>query len=89
MLPYLAAIGILVAAALPPWTQVLILAGYVALMIAPILVLFGLRRAAGTRIEPKLRRLEAWMERQAGGATAWIVGILGFLVSANAVAALL
>lgn len=88
MLPYLVAVGILVAAALSQWTQVLILAGYVAVMIAPVLLLFCLRRAAGTRIEPRLRRLEAWMERQTGGATAWIVGILGFLVVANAVATL-
>ncbi len=89
MLPYLAAVGILVAAALPQWTQVVILAGYVVVMVAPALVLFGLRRAAGTRIEPRLRRLEVWLERQTGGATAWIVGILGFLVAANAVSTLI
>lgn len=89
MLPYLAAVGILVAAALPYWTQVVILAGYVAVMVAPVLVLWCLRRAAATRIGPKLRRLEAWMQRQTGSATAWVVGILGFLLAANAAAALL
>lgn len=88
MLPYLVAIGIVVAAALPAGTQVAILAGYVLVMVAPALALFGLRRAAGTRMEPRLQRLEAWFERTTGGATAWIVGILGFLVAADAVATL-
>jgi Sap, sulfolipid-1-addressing protein len=88
MLPYLAAVGILVAAALPAGTQVAILAGYVLVMVAPALVLFGLRRTAGTRIEPRLQRIEAWLERTTGGATAWIVGILGFLLAADAIGAL-
>lgn len=88
MLPYLAAVGILVAAALPLGTQAAVLAGYVLVMIAPALVLWGLRRAAGTRIEPKLRRLEAWMQRQTGSATAWIVGIIGFLLAWNAIGTL-
>jgi hypothetical protein len=89
MLPYLAAVGILVAAGLPAATQIAILAGYVLVMVAPALVMFGLRRAAGTRMEPRLRRLEAWMNRHTGGATtSWIVGIIGFLVAANAVAVL-
>jgi hypothetical protein len=89
MLPYLAAVGIVVAAGLPAGTQVAILAGYVLVMVAPALVLFGLRRAAGTRMEPRLRRLEARMNRHTGGSTtAWIVGIIGFFVAANAVAVL-
>src|SRR5918997_5483131 len=58
MLPYLAAVGILVAAGLPVVTSTAVLAGYVLLMIAPVVVLFAVRRAAGTRIEPRLRRIE-------------------------------
>ena len=57
-------------------------------MIAPALVLFAVRQAADSRIEPRLRRLEAWMNRHTGGATAWIVGIIGFLLAANAVGTL-
>ena len=64
------------------------LAGYVLLMIAPALVLSAVRRAASSRMEPRLRRLEAWMNARSGGTTAWIVGILGFLLAANAVATL-
>ena len=88
MLPYLAAVGILVAAALPAATQIGLLAAYVLIMVAPALALFAVRRAAGTSIEARLRRIEAWMERHTGGSTAWIVGIVGFLLAANAVAAL-
>ena len=88
MLPYLAAVGILIAAGLPTGTQVAILAGYVLVMIAPALVLFAVRQAADRRIEPRLQRLEAWINRHTGGTTAWIVGIIGFLLAANAIATL-
>ena len=88
MLPYLAAVGILVAAGLPAVASSSILAGYVLVMIAPAVVLFGLRRAAGSRMEPRLRRIEAWLNRKTGGTTAWIVGIIGFFLAANAVGTL-
>jgi hypothetical protein len=52
------------------------------------LVLFAVRRAAGSRIEPRLRRIEDWLNRRTGGSTAWIVGILGVLVAADAIAGL-
>ena len=88
MLPYLAAIGIILAAGLSGATSSVVLAGYVLVMIAPALVLFAVRRAAGSRIEPRLRRIEDWLNRHTGGSTAWIVGILGVLLAANAVGAL-
>ena len=88
MLPYLAAVGILVAAGLPVVTSTAVLTGYVLLMIAPVVVLFAVRRAAGTRIEPRLRRIEAWLNRHTSGSTAWIVGIIGLLLAANAIGVL-
>ena len=88
MLPYLAAVGILVAAGLPVVTSTAILAGYALVMIAPALAIFGIRRAAGSRIEPRLRRIEAWLNRKTGGTTAWIVGIIGVLLAVNALATL-
>ena len=88
MLPYLAAIGIILAAGLPTAAQLGVLTGYVLVMIAPALVLFAVRRAANSRMEPRLRRLEAWMNSRTGGTTAWIVGIVGFLLAANAVVTL-
>ena len=88
MLPYLAAIGIILAAGLSGATSSVVLAGYVLVMIAPALVLFAVRRAAGSRIEPRLRRIEDWLNRHTGGSTAWIVGILGVLLAVNAVGTL-
>jgi hypothetical protein len=88
MLPYLAAVGILVTAGLPTAASIAMLAGYVLVMIAPAVAMLGVRRAAGTRIEPRLRRIEAWLNRHTGNTTAWVVGILGFLVAANAVGTL-
>src|SRR5918998_1018590 len=58
MLPYLAAIGIIIAAGVPTAAQLGVLAGYVVVMVAPALVLFAVRRAARSRMEPRLRRLE-------------------------------
>ena len=84
MLPYLAAVGVLVAAGLPAAGQAAVLAGYVLVMVTPALVMFGLRRAAGSRVEPRLRRIETWLNRNTASATAWTVGIIGVLLAVDA-----
>lgn len=86
MLPYLAAVGILVAADLSRTGQLALLAGYVLVMILPALMLFGARLVANGWLEPRLLRIENWMRRAGGGSgTAWLVGIIGFLVAADGV----
>ncbi|MGO1165416.1 MAG: GAP family protein, partial [Janibacter sp.] len=62
------------------------LAGYCLVMLLPALVLLALRALAHRRIEPVLTRVGDWMERSAGETTAWIVGIVGFLVARDALA---
>jgi hypothetical protein len=82
MLPYIAAIGLITAAALPVATIGVTLAGYCLLMIAPALVLLATRLAAGKRLDPVLTRVSAWMSDSE--TIAWIVGIVGFLLARDA-----
>ncbi|GMA29063.1 hypothetical protein GCM10025874_23160 [Arenivirga flava] len=88
MLPYLGAIGIMTGAELPPVQTVTVLAGYCLLMVLPALVLLLGRTVAGRLVEPPLRRLAAWLERTGGETTAWIVGIVGFILAREAATAL-
>ena len=88
MLPYLGAIGLLTGAGLPVASTVTVLAGYCLLMIAPALLLLVGRTVAGRLVEPQLRRLAAWLERTGGETTAWILGIVGFILAREAATAL-
>ncbi|RXR25792.1 GAP family protein [Oerskovia turbata] len=85
MLPYLAAIGMLTRSDLGwPGTAV-VLAGYCLVMVLPALVLLAGRVLAGRLVEPLLARLNAWMTKNAASTTAWVVGIVGFLLARDAV----
>lgn len=88
MVPYLAGIGLLTASDAGTATSVLVLACYVGVMVLPALVLLTVRLLARRAVEPTLRRLEAWMTRTAGETTAWIVGIVGFLLARDAASVL-
>ena len=88
MLPYLAAVGIILAADPPLTTGLAVLAGYVLVMVAPALVLLAVRRAAGPRVEARLARIEAWLSLRTDSAAAWTVGIIGALLAYDAVDAL-
>ncbi|QTX03640.1 GAP family protein [Agromyces archimandritae] len=88
MLPYLGAVGIITASGADAATAALVLAGYCAVMIAPALVLLALRIVARPLVEPALRRLADWLQRNAAENTAWIVGIAGFLIARDAWVAL-
>lgn len=81
MLPYLGAIGLLSTSELSFPQRSVVLAGYCVVMVLPALVLLGLRLGAGRVVEPVLGRVAAWMERQGTETTAWIVGIVGFLLA--------
>ncbi|HYG83505.1 MAG TPA: GAP family protein [Verrucomicrobiae bacterium] len=84
MLPYLAAIGILVNANSEPITAIGVLAVYCVVMILPALILFGLRLAMRAKIEPKIAAMERWATRHLTGSTAWLIGIAGFLIARDA-----
>ena len=89
MLPYLAALGILGAARLAPATTATALAGYCLLMVAPAGALLLARVLAGERLQPLLRRVDAWARRPGDSALGWGAGIAGFLIARDAAGALL
>ncbi|MGW0483390.1 GAP family protein [Nonomuraea sp. NPDC003214] len=84
MLPYLAAVGIMTTAELPPGVWVPLLAAYVLVMIVPTLVLLALRTAAGEWLEPKLERLRAWLAKHSASMVSWTLAIAGFLLARDA-----
>ncbi|QAY62098.1 hypothetical protein ET495_01030 [Xylanimonas allomyrinae] len=88
MLPYLAATGIIVTETTDWLVALAVLGAYCLVMITPALVLTAGRVLAGSRVEPPLRRLDAWLTRTAHGTTMWIIGIAGFLLATRAVQAL-
>lgn len=85
MLPYLGAIGIITASSLHTTAQAGVLAGYVAVMTLPALLLLGLRLALGARVAAPLSRVGELVGRATSGAIWWVVGIAGFLLAADAV----
>ncbi|WP_369375415.1 GAP family protein [Promicromonospora sp. Populi] len=85
MLPYLAALG-LIGTQGPGWPMSgLWILGYCAIMIAPALVFLTLRVVAAGLVERPLSRLDAWLTKNAASTTAWVVGIVGFLVARDAI----
>lgn len=84
MLPYLGAIGLMSSADLAWPTHVGLLLGYSVVMVLPALVLLAIRLGARSLVEVPLRRFAAWMERTSAETTAWIVGIVGFLLARDA-----
>ncbi|WP_419705781.1 GAP family protein [Promicromonospora sp. NFX87] len=85
MLPYLAALG-LIGTQGPGWpVSGLWILGYCVVMIAPALVLTAARVFASRLVERPLGRLDAWLTKNAASTTAWVVGIIGFLVARDAI----
>ena len=85
MLPYLAALG-LIGTQGPGWpVSGLWILGYCLVMIAPALVLTAARLFAARLVERPLGQLDSWLTRNAASTTAWVVGIVGFLVARDAV----
>lgn len=88
MLPYLTAIGIIESRA-PSWaTRITLLSGYCIVMILPALVLLVARVVAAERLRAPLAAIEGWLTRYAQSASAWIVGIVGFMLATHAISAL-
>lgn len=81
MVPYIVAMTMLADAGVDAPTRVLALVGYCLVMIVPALLLLVVRLVAARAIAGPLERFAAWMQRTAGETTAWIIGILGFLIA--------
>ncbi|MEH3088999.1 MAG: GAP family protein [Microbacterium arborescens] len=88
MVPYLAAIGIIASADVGVGLSVGVIAGYCVVMILPAIVLTIGRSVAHRALESPLRRLDGWLTRNAQATTAWIIGVVGFLLAVHAVAGL-
>lgn len=84
MLPYLGAVGVLVAADLGWVTTAAVLAAYCVVMCLPALVLAAGRLLAHEWVDPGLHRLNGWLTRNSGKMLGWTVGGLGVLVGLNA-----
>lgn len=88
MLPYLAAVALLVSANLPDVAMAGLLFGYCLVMVLPALVLLAVRLLAARRVEPLLDRVERFAARGGTEATLWAVFIVGFLLARDAVSGL-
>lgn len=84
MLPYIVGMTMIADSPLDLPLRGVALAGYCLVMIAPALVLLVLRILAAPLMMPALRRLGAWLERTGAENTAWIIGIIGFLIARSA-----
>lgn len=84
MLPYLGAIALLSTSDLPMVGRLLVLTAYVVVMATPTLILLLVRRWASARLDPWLARHADRLTRGTGAALWWALGILGFLLAADA-----
>ncbi|MFJ6533348.1 GAP family protein [Microbacterium sp. NPDC091662] len=84
MLPYIVAMTMLADAGIDTPLRVLSLVGYCALMILPAVVLLVLRLVAASLVQRPLERFAVWMQRTGAENTAWIIGIIGFLIARSA-----
>jgi len=88
MVPYLAAIGILTASALPMAGRAAVLSGYCLVMIAPALLLLAARFLLHDQVAPVLTRLEAFLSRNANEAMAWVAFLVGLYMAGDSLNAL-
>lgn len=84
MLPYIVGMTMLADAGVETSFRVLALVGYCVLMIVPALVLLVLRLVAVPLVQRPLERFAAWMQRTGAETTAWIIGVIGFLIARSA-----
>ncbi|GAB2627673.1 GAP family protein [Streptomyces capparidis] len=85
MLPYLGAIALITNSGLGWPLTGGILAGYCAVMVLPAAALAIARLAAHQRMDPLLRRLNAWLTKNSAKLLGWTVGGLGIALAADAV----
>lgn len=83
MLPYLAAIGLIMAQGPDGPASGLMLVGYCAVMMLPALVLLAGRILARPLMERPLAGLDRWFTRHGASTAAWVVGIVGVVLVLN------
>ncbi|GAA2823463.1 hypothetical protein GCM10010522_46450 [Kribbella solani] len=88
-LPFFGAVAMMLSADVPIGQWVPVLAGYVAIMIAPGLLIFAGWRLAGDTVRGRLEQRSAKLATGSRAWLPWLVGIAGFLVLRDAVAHLL
>ena len=88
MVPYIAAIGMLIGSDLSTLARIGIIAGYTTVMALPALALLGLSRIGAPWVDRLLERAGTWIERNAEGMLGWMLGIVGFFLAANAIGSL-
>lgn len=84
MLPYLIGMTMIADAPLTMPSRFAMLAGYCLVMIVPALLFLAARIVAARAIERPLQRFTGWMQRTGAENTAWILGIIGFLIARSA-----
>lgn len=84
MLPYLIGMTMIADAPLAMPSRFAMLAGYCLVMIVPALLLLVARVIAARVVEGPLQRFTGWMQRTGAENTAWILGIIGFLIARSA-----
>ncbi len=84
MMPYLGAVALIGASGLGLAAESVVVAAYVGVMALPALTLLTVRLAAHRRLESRLERLTSRLTGRLGRTTWWVVGILGFLLLADA-----
>jgi len=85
MVPYVAAIGILANSGMPMVSRFGALAVYTLMMTVLALLLLLVSRVGAAWVSPRLDRMGAWVQKSADGVIGWTLGIVGFLLAANAV----
>lgn len=84
MLPYLIGMTMIADAPIGMPSRFAMLAGYCLVMIVPALLLLAARIIAARVVERPLQRFTGWMQRTGAENTAWILGIVGFLLARSA-----
>ena len=85
MVPYLSAIGLLIASDVSVATRATILLGYTLVMVIPALVLMGLTLMLGKVIQPVLDRLGRWIRKNADTMLSWALAAVGIILALNGV----
>ncbi len=88
MIPYLAAIGFLTTSELSLAGRGAVLFGYCLVMIVPALLLLGARLLLHDHVAPVLRKLEAFLSRNANEAMAWVIFLVGLYMVGDSLSAL-
>lgn len=89
MVPYLAAIGVIVDSGAGLGRSAVTLVGYCALMLVPGSLIAVVRAVAGSRVDTVLTRIRDRSVRHAASTVSWTVGIVGVLIVLNTAPAVL